>query len=415
MSAPGALDPAVAVSVESVTQDFSLRHEKTLKGMLVNRIKGRQPGAERFRALDDVNIRIPVGQTMGLIGHNGSGKSTLLKVIGGVLTPTIGQVRRRGTLAALLELGAGFHHDLSGRENVQLNAELLGLSKSQIAAKFDDIVEFSGVEQFIDTPMKFYSSGMFVRLGFSLAIHTEPDVLLVDEVLAVGDEQFQSKCLGVIRRFQQEGRTIVLVTHNMGDIEAFCDEVTLLHHGVVRSQGSPVTVVAAFRDLIAGDERERRVDAADRARAEDIDDPDLGFVRVTEVVVRTGSGRPLAEFRSGDSLVIDATFLAERRASRFVGSVQLLSGGMLLHETSTARLGVPTGPLDGEVTYRFSLPEVALAGGLYRVSVAAAPDVGSPPWNVMADAAAFAIPVSADRLGPLDVTPQVELWGSRPV
>ncbi|MCU0300657.1 MAG: ABC transporter ATP-binding protein [Candidatus Nanopelagicales bacterium] len=392
------LEPGVAVSVEGVTQEFSLRHEKTLKGLLVSRLRGRHPVAERFRALDGVSLQVPTGSTMGLIGHNGSGKSTLLKIIGGVLTPTAGQVRRRGSLAALLELGAGFHADLSGRENVLLNAELLGLSRREIAARFDDIVEFSGVEQFIDTPMKFYSSGMFVRLGFAVAIHAEPDVLLVDEVLAVGDEQFQAKCLGVIRRFQQEGRTIVLVTHNMGDIEAFCDEVTLLHHGVVRAQGTPRTVVAAFRGLLAEDERERRAQSA--GGRDDPEDPDLGFVRVARVVVRAGSGRPLDAFVAGDSLVVEATFHAERPAPRFVGTLDLYEGGTLLHSTSTARLGVPVGPLEGEVTYRFTLPDVPLGGGRYRIAVGAAPDTGSPPWHQVGDAAEVMVALRAESSGP---------------
>jgi ABC-2 type transport system ATP-binding protein len=395
------------VSVQDVTQRFSLRHEKTLKGLLVNAVRRSHPSTSTFLALQDVNLEVPVGSTMGLIGHNGSGKSTLLKIIGGVLTPTTGQVRRRGRLAALLELGAGFHAELSGRENVLLNAELLGLSRRQVAARFDDIVEFSGVEQFIDTPMKFYSSGMFVRLGFSVAIHTDPDVLLVDEVLAVGDEQFQAKCLGVIRRFQREGRTIVLVTHNMGDVEAFCDQVTLLHHGVVRSQGAPMGVVAAFRDLIADEERQRRARDGHPAGA-DSEDADLGFVRVTEVQVRTGSGGTLDDFKSGDTLIVEAAFTAERPAPRFVASLELLSGTTSLHRTSTSRLGIPAGPLDGRVALRFTLPELLLAGGRYRLAVGAAPDTNAPPWHVLGDAGELVVAGDATRSGPLDVRTRVE-------
>jgi ABC-2 type transport system ATP-binding protein len=406
VAASTVLDPGLAVSVESVTQEFSLRHEKTVKGLLVSRLKGH-PVTERFRALDDVSLQIPIGQTMGLIGHNGSGKSTLLKIIGGVLTPTAGQVRRRGTLAALLELGAGFHHDLSGRENVLLNAELLGLSRAEIARKFDDIVEFSGVEQFIDTPMKFYSSGMFVRLGFSVAIHTEPDVLLVDEVLAVGDEQFQAKCLGVIRRFQREGRTIVLVTHNMADVEAFCDEATLLHHGAIRAHGPARDAIASFRGLMAEDERARRAGVGDTGH-QDQEDPDLGFVRVADVRAWTGSNRPLDDFSPGDTLFVETRFRAERAAPRFVGSIALLQGNTLLHGASTVRPGIPPEPLNGEVTYRFVLPEVALAGGRYRICVGAAPDVGSPPWHEVGDAAEVVVDGEMLGSGPLRLATRVE-------
>lgn len=255
-----------ALEIDAVTQEFSLRHEKTLRGLFVTKVLRRHPTKQTFTALDNLSFDIQAGSTVGLIGHNGSGKSTLLKIIGGVLTPTKGEVRRRGSLAALLELGAGFHHDLTGRENVFLNAEVLGIPRDVAKQRFDEIVEFSGVGQFIDTPMKFYSSGMFVRLGFAVAVFAEPQILLVDEVLAVGDEAFQRKCLDVVRRFQQEGRTIVLVTHDMRQVEDFCDRAILLEGGTVIEDGDPTEVVRAFRRAL----QKGPAQAAPPLRVEDV-------------------------------------------------------------------------------------------------------------------------------------------------
>ncbi len=197
----------VAIRLEHVSKEFTIRRDKSLKERLVNAGRSRRH-AEHFVALDDVSFDVPTGSTVGLIGHNGSGKSTLLKLVGGILRPTSGSVRHRGRIAALLELGAGFHGDLTGRENVYLNASLLGLSRAQTDKHFDDIVEFSEIPEKIDTQVKFYSSGQYVRLAFAVAVHVDPEILLVDEVLAVGDEPFQRKCLDRIRTFQAEGRTM---------------------------------------------------------------------------------------------------------------------------------------------------------------------------------------------------------------
>src|SRR3954449_6235461 len=220
------------IRVQDVSKRFNIHKDKSLKERIVNAGRSKKH-AEEFWALKGISFELEAGKTLGLIGHNGSGKSTLLKVIGGILTPTTGYVARRGRLAALLELGAGFHGDLTGRENVYLNASILGLSRAQTDQYFSSIVDFSGIEPFIDTQVKFYSSGMYVRLAFAVAIHVDPDLLLVDEVLAVGNEAFQRKCLDKIRSFQREGRTIVLVTHSLGQITEFCDRAVLLNKGEV--------------------------------------------------------------------------------------------------------------------------------------------------------------------------------------
>jgi len=234
------------VRIEGVSKRFVLLRDKSVKERLLN-LSASRANREEFWALRDIDLTISAGTTVGLVGHNGSGKSTLLKLVGGIMQPTSGSVSRRGRLAALLELGAGFHPDLTGRENVYLNAALLGLSRKETRAAFDQIVDFSGVEAFIDTAVKFYSSGMYVRLAFAVAVHVDPDLLLVDEVLAVGDEAFQEKCLEKIREFQREGRTIVLVSHAAKQVEDLCDRVAVLHHGALIFDGGAAEGIKVLR------------------------------------------------------------------------------------------------------------------------------------------------------------------------
>lgn len=239
-------NPPVVVRVKDISKRFVIRKEKTLKERIVNFGRSNQH-KDDFWALHNVDFEITAGTTIGLVGANGSGKSTLLKVIGGIVQPNGGFVERRGRLAALLELGAGFHPDLTGRENVFLNASILGLTRKQSEQYFDSIVEFSEIAEFIDTQVKFYSSGMYVRLAFSIAVHVDPDILLVDEVLAVGDEPFQQKCMKKIREFQLEGRTIILVSHSAGLIEELCDRVVVLSHGDMIFDGEPQAGIRALR------------------------------------------------------------------------------------------------------------------------------------------------------------------------
>jgi ABC-2 type transport system ATP-binding protein len=241
------------IKVEDVSKRFVMHKEKSLKERILNFSASRKH-RDDFWALRDINLDIAMGTTVGLVGHNGSGKSTLLKVIGGIIDPTTGSVSRRGRMAALLELGAGFHPDLTGRENVYLNAAILGLSRKQTDLYFDDIVEFSGIEEFIDTQVKFYSSGMYVRLAFAVAVHVDPDLLLVDEVLAVGDEPFQRKCMDKIEEFQREGRTIVLVSHSAEQVGRLCDRVVVLNHGHLIHDGN---VTEGLRVLREGFEKAR--------------------------------------------------------------------------------------------------------------------------------------------------------------
>jgi ABC-2 type transport system ATP-binding protein len=239
-----------AIEIADVSKRFRIYRDKPTS--LKQRVLSSRSRAEDFWALRDVALDVGEGSTFGLIGHNGSGKTTLLKCVAGILRPTSGTIRQRGRLAALLELGAGFHPELTGRENVYLNASFLGLSRRQTDAAFDDIVAFAELEDFIDNEVKFYSSGMLVRLGFAVAVHVDPDVLLIDEVLAVGDEAFQAKCLDRVRAFQREGRTIVLVTHALDTVIEICDRAAMLHHGELHAVGMPADVVREMRYVLLG-------------------------------------------------------------------------------------------------------------------------------------------------------------------
>jgi len=240
------------VEIQNVSKRFVIHKEKSIKERLLN-FQLSQTHKDDFYALRDVTFDIAVGESLGLIGHNGSGKSTLLKIIGGILYPTSGVVRHRGRIAALLELGTGFHPDLTGRQNIYLNGSLMGLSNSEIEFHLDSIIDFSGIEDFIDTPVKFYSSGMYVRLAFSVAVHSDPDLLIIDEVLAVGDQPFQEKCFAKMREFQRDGRTIVLVSHSSAQIVNFCDRVALLHHGELKFIGKTKQGVKKLDELYAAE------------------------------------------------------------------------------------------------------------------------------------------------------------------
>jgi lipopolysaccharide transport system ATP-binding protein len=239
-----------AVEVRNVTKEFRLHHERnqTLKAAVM---RGRISRYEQFTAVNNISFDVKAGSTFGLIGSNGSGKSTLLKCLAKIYSPNRGNITYNGRMAALLEVGSGFHHELSGRENIYLNGSILGMSKKEIDRKYDQIVDFSGVEQFIDQPVKNYSSGMYVRLGFSVAISVEPDILVADEVLAVGDEAFQRKCMDKFREFRATGRTVILVSHSMESIREMCDEVAWLEKGNLRAIGDSSSIVDKYLNSLA--------------------------------------------------------------------------------------------------------------------------------------------------------------------
>jgi len=238
---------SVTVKVEDIGREFRKYYQRTFKEFLTDRHAKNYNKV--FWALRHITFDVKEGSTVGLIGRNGSGKSTLLKIISGVLTPSEGQVTRPVATAALLELGAGFQPDMTGRENIFLNSAILGRTNKQTEKNLESIIDFSGIEEFIDTPVKFYSSGMYARLGFAIAIHTDPELLLVDEVLAVGDEPFQQKCLSTIKQMQSEGRSIILVTHSAQNVRDFCDSAVLLDHGSLHSIGDVNEVLTNYQKL----------------------------------------------------------------------------------------------------------------------------------------------------------------------
>lgn len=238
----------IAIEVKEINKQFVLRHTRSIKEAVVWFFKGRKGDlTEKFYALDGVSLEVEEGQAIALLGFNGSGKSTLLKHISGVMLPDSGTVRTRGKVAGLIEVGAGFHHDLSGRDNVYLNGAILGMSKEQIDERFESIVEFAEIGRFIDTEVKFYSSGMYLRLAFAVAVHTDPEVFLVDEILAVGDEPFQKKCLKKISELAVAGKTLVVVSHDLDLVSTICKRGVLLERGKIVFDGPIAEAVHEIR------------------------------------------------------------------------------------------------------------------------------------------------------------------------
>jgi ABC-2 type transport system ATP-binding protein len=237
------------IVIDTVTKRFLLRHTRAVKEIVVKSFQGRRSElSEQFTALSEVNLRVSEGEAVALLGRNGSGKSTLLKLISGVMSPDEGQVAVRGNIAGLIDVGAGFHPDLTGRENVFLNGAILGMSEAKIKREFDRIVAFSEIEEFIDTEVKFYSSGMFLRLAFAVAVHTDPDIFLVDEILAVGDEPFQRKCLARIAELREEGKCLVIVSHDLDLVARLTDRAVLLEKGTIVHDGAVTEALRRLRE-----------------------------------------------------------------------------------------------------------------------------------------------------------------------
>ena len=368
-----------AVSVSGVSKRFRLYHERSasMKDRLLH------PGRlsyEDLWALKHLDLEIEEGQTVGILGHNGSGKSTLLKTICGVLRPTTGQVAVRGKLAGLLELGAGFQPELSGRDNIYLNGSMLGLSKREVDRVFDEIVEFAELEQFIDNQVKFYSSGMYVRLGFAVAVTVNPDVLVVDEVLAVGDERFQRKCIDRIKRFQREGRTIIFVTHSVDQVRAICDRAVVLDHGELVADGRPGDAVATFREHLlrsGGPMLPGLFEEDTDGDAEDGDDPTAKLatpasrdaVVLGARIIQDGRapGEPVV---SGAPLTIEVDYDIRRELDDPAVVIELRRPtGWKLLRTSTSITGCPIGGAVGSGTVQFSNPWFPFRDGGYELAV----------------------------------------------
>lgn len=346
-----------AVDIDHISKAF--RRYKQKPTSLKARMTKRKLEAEEFRALDDVSFRIQPGTAVGLIGPNGSGKTTLLKIIAGVLRPTAGTVTTHGRIAALLELGAGFHQELTGRENVYLNASILGLSKKDTDKVFDAIVDFAELDDFIDTQVKFYSSGMFVRLGFAVAVHVDPEVFLIDEVLAVGDEGFQQKCLRRVTEFKDEGRTIVFVTHVVDQVRQICSEAVMLKQGVMHAAGPADDVVREYRRLLL----QKDVSYATQK--------ETGDVAIAGVALLDDTGAASQRFDPGDALTVRVDLDPVTPVDDPVVSLTLHDQhNIYMYGWDTAESGVDLGRLDAPARVRFRLDALPYTSGKYWVTVA---------------------------------------------
>jgi ABC-type polysaccharide/polyol phosphate transport system ATPase subunit len=398
-----------AIEVARVSKAYRrFSHRKqfaTLKSALLTRslIKNLRPD-ETFTALNDVSLTVPKGRTLGVIGRNGSGKSTLLKLVAGITKPSSGTVKVEGRVSALIELGAGFHPEISGRENVFINGIMLGLTKREVARRFDEIVEFAELQEFIDAPVKTYSSGMYMRLGFAVAIHVDPEVLLVDEVLAVGDEGFTHKCLDKFGEFKRRGKTILLVTHSLGMVERFCDEALWLDAGRIKGSGDPKRIVGAYltdieqreeHELATGDARARQSAAAaivspdEPASAVLPDNPvetatgpaDMfrategrwgsREVEISEVALVGSDGQAGHVFHSGDPMEVRIRMRAPIPVDDFVVGIGIFNAeGTCCYGTNTSIEDLAAERLSGDAEAVFSIASLDLVEGTYKLDVA---------------------------------------------
>jgi ABC-type polysaccharide/polyol phosphate transport system ATPase subunit len=397
------------VNVTKVYRRYGGRQFSTLKSALLQRsiLRDLRP-SETFPALTDVTFSVPKGSTYGVIGKNGSGKSTALKLVAGITKPTSGTVRVVGRISALIELGAGFHPEISGRENVFINGIMLGLSKREIQERFDEIVDFAELQEFIDAPVKTYSSGMYMRLGFAVAIHVNPDVLLVDEVLAVGDEGFTHKCLDKFAEFRRRGKTILLVTHSLNLVERFCDEALWLDEGRGLSHGDPKRVVGAYLTKVEQGEAQllaettaKAVEEAGRdgpgrqeGRAGQVPqegpepqerpaDPTSNMyqavegrwgsreVEITDVALLDASGQQSFVFHSGDRVSIRLKVRAAQPIDDFVFGIGLFNAdGVCCYGTNTYLEEMDPEQLAGDAEAMFSIDSLDLIEGTYKLDVA---------------------------------------------
>ncbi len=400
---------ANAIEVSHVTKVYrryaQRRQFATLKSAILSgtMIRDLRP-EETFPALRDVSFSVARGRTYGIIGRNGSGKSTALKVVAGITKPTSGTVKVEGRISALIELGAGFHPEISGRENVYINGIMLGLSKREIARRFDEIVEFAELRDFIDAPVKTYSSGMYMRLGFAVAIHVDPDVLLVDEVLAVGDESFTHKCLDKFGDFRRRGKTVLLVTHSLGLVERFCDEVLWLDGGRARAAGDPRRVVGMY--VTAIQETEEQQLARDDARAREAvgatgstgtaetpaaapatpveipeGPPDMfkasegrwgsREVEISDVALVGEDGQPGHVFQSGERVALRFAVSAQKPVSDFVFGIGIFNAeGVCIYGTNTDLEQYRPESLAGAGSVEFLVEALDLVEGTYKLDIA---------------------------------------------
>jgi len=366
------------------------REARRLKDAIVARGRSRPSLVE---ALNDVSFRVEPGSAVGLVGRNGSGKTTLLRLLSGIIKPTAGHVEVGGRVGSLLELGAGFHPDLSGRENVFLNGSIHGLKRAYVREQLDEIVAFAGLEEFIDLPVRTYSSGMYMRLGFAIAAHIDADILLLDEVFAVGDEQFQRKCFGKIFEFKQRGGTIVFVSHDAAAVERLCDRAILLQAGRVQFDGPTHDAVVRYRQLLAGDR-----DPAERGAG--LKEWGSGEARIDAVELLGPDGAARTQFLAGEPLTLRVQLKAERPLPPPRLSLELRdSSGLLVTGSghSTADLGWEQGTQT--LAARFEVEQLPLADGRFHVRLGLTDEVGDRLYHWLDDALTFVVYPAGDERG----------------
>ncbi len=353
-----------AISIQGVSKRFRINQDRqsSLKERAINLGRPKR-GYKDFWALRDIDLDIAEGETVGLLGHNGSGKSTLLKCVGGILNPTEGQIQVRGRIASLLELGAGFHPDLTGRENVFLNASILGMSRKDIELRFDDIVAFAELEQFIDEQVKHYSSGMYVRLGFAVAINVEPDVLLVDEVLSVGDEAFQQKCLERVRGFQRDGRTIIFVSHAADLVRRICNRVMVLDHGQTVTVDDPASAILIFRERLLGEhlQSDRTLTHGHRITR---------TVRIEEVQITWPGSDERRSLSPGEPVTIAVRYECDEPTTDVAFALSIRdTADVAVYGCNSDVLGQPIAGIEGSGWVTFEIPALTLVDGTYLIDV----------------------------------------------
>ena len=366
-------DRPPAIVVDGVSKKFRWHRDKrnSIKERLV---RGAPQQLNEFWALKDISLEVPAGTTFGLIGHNGSGKSTLLKLLAGIIRPSGGSVATTGRISALLELGAGFHPELTGRENIYLNGAILGLTRKQIDASLERIIDFAGIGEFVDVPVKVYSSGMYVRLGFSIAVTVDPEILLVDEIVAVGDEEFQRKCFDHLHDLHRRGTTIVIVSHALGIVENLCQSAAWLDHGVLKTTGPARAVVRGYLDAVNEDEAaaQAHLQAQDQARPEG--EPGRlgsGEARVTGVELLDAEGKPGSVLVTGEAATIRLHYAAKVPLDEVeFGLAFVHESGITVAGPNSSRV-VPTPSLAaGEGHVDFHIPNLLFQPGSYDVTTA---------------------------------------------
>ena len=349
-----------AIEVKSLSKNFRLYHERN-RYIKAAFLRGRRAKYEEFIALNDVSFDVPHGATLGIIGSNGSGKTTMLKCLTGIYTPERGSIKIDGKVAALLELGAGFHPELTGSENVYLNGAILGMTKRDVELKFDKIVEFAGLEKFINTPVKNFSSGMVVRLGFSIAAHVEPKILLIDEILSVGDQDFQRKSTEKIEEFRREGRTIVVVSHSLGLVQQLCKEVIWLDKGKIRQSGLATDVISAYTGGSYAEHLERDDESRERWGT--------GDARINLIELLSSDETNIKHFDSDAAVKVRCQINAHVRLESPILRVRVTKlNGDVVWATSTQRVSNSIRVLDGPATATLDIPKFGLLEGTYYLS-----------------------------------------------